>query len=460
MISHKNSFKPLKPIKSIELPKIKDMGDTPKRQSLKEWAMAGGGVPDQYKGREHVWHAKVNKFAEGGEVRMAKGGKVDDEGAAFGAFPQMKPKRSKQDREAAKNVPVDLARGAVAGTLGMPGDIESLLRIPYDYLRAPTMSELVTGDKTSKTFLPTSEDIEKRLPFRSEAPVNKAASELGILGGGLYTGPLSGARAATAVPKAVVRAGRDFVMASAAGVPHVVMPTARIGLEAPGILIPSKMNNVREAVRNIKGNYGARRVERAADEIPNLEKMYQEDALKQAFTGDNAAAMMTLNPARFEEYATPINSTFTRPNSVRHTSSGERVTYPEYIEYLKSVGGFDDVPFLQINKQLQGTEATPFISGHEGRHRNRALSESGEKAGLVQLLPRSELREPFPRRTQEDYIEALRKELEMTGNIVLPQMNPNQPHLPQRKAIDLPDIYAKGGEVRMAGGGLSQMLKK
>jgi hypothetical protein len=226
-----------------------------------------------------------------------------------------------------------------------------------------------------------------------------------------------------------------------------MMPTARIGLEAPGILIPSKMNNVREAVRNMKGNYGARRVERAADEIPNLERMYQEDALKQAFTGDNAAAMMTIDPSRFEEFATPIGSTFTRPNSVRHTSAGDRVTFPEYLDYLKSLEGFDDVPFLEINKQLQGTMAKPYISGHEGRHRNRAMSQSGEKAGLVQLLPRSELREPFPRRTQEEYIEALKKELEMTGNIVLPQINKNQPNLPQRPAIDLPDIYAEGGSV-------------
>jgi len=223
------------------------------------------------------------------------------------------------------------------------------------------------------------------------------------------------------------------------------MPTARIGLEAPGIIIPSKMNNVREAVRNMKGNYGARRVERAADEIPNLERMYQEDALKQAFTGDNAAAMMTIDPARFEEFATPISSTFTRPNSVRHTSAGDMVTFPEYLEYLKSVDGFDAVPFLEINKQLQGTMAKPFVSGHEGRHRNRAMSQSGDKTGLIQLLPRSELREPFPRRTQEEYIEALKKELEMTGNVVLPQINKNQPHLPQRPAIDLPDIYAEGG---------------
>jgi len=66
-------------------------------QSLKEWAMAGGGVPASHKGREHVWHGKVHKmaaggsvydtipdeseggaiipaYARGGEVRMGKGG--------------------------------------------------------------------------------------------------------------------------------------------------------------------------------------------------------------------------------------------------------------------------------------------------------------------------------------------------------------------------------------------------
>lgn len=228
-----------------------------------------------------------------------------------------------------------------------------------------------------------------------------------------------------------------------------VVPAAEkvIVQQAPSIIIPSKVSNVKEAVRQSKGDYGARRVERAADEIPNLEKLYKEEALKQAFAGDNAKAMMTLNPSRFEEFATPIGSTFTRPNSVRRTSTGEQVTFPEYLEHLKSVGGFNDVPFLEINKQLQGTKATPFISGHEGRHRNRAMSESGEASGLVQLLPRSELREPFPRRSQEEYIEALKKELEMTGNIVLPQINKNQPHVPQRPAIDLPDIYATGGVI-------------
>jgi len=82
----------------------------------------------------------------------------------------------------------------------MPGDVESLVRLPY---------EMITGNE-SPTFLPTSEDIEKRLPFRSDTPVSRAASGLGILGGGFYTGPGSGVRAITAVPKAVKRAGLDF----------------------------------------------------------------------------------------------------------------------------------------------------------------------------------------------------------------------------------------------------------
>lgn len=96
------------------------------------------------------------------------------ERAAFGVFPQMKPKRSKQDPEAAKNFPLDLARGVVAGAVGIPGDIESLARLPY---------ELYTGNE-SPTFLPTSEDVLKRIPFGSNTPASQFASGLGILAGG------------------------------------------------------------------------------------------------------------------------------------------------------------------------------------------------------------------------------------------------------------------------------------
>jgi len=59
------------------------------------------------------------------------------------------------------------------------------------------------------------------------------------------------------------------------------------------------------------------------------------------------------------------------------------------------------------------------------------------------------LREPFPRRSQEEYIEALRKELEMTGNKVSPERysDLDSDKLIVRPDVDLPDIYAKGGSV-------------
>lgn len=69
-------FPELAPIKPINLPDLKPIGtdSVPKKQSLQEWHAAGGGVPKQYKGREHVWHAKVKQFAEGGEAHMGAGG--------------------------------------------------------------------------------------------------------------------------------------------------------------------------------------------------------------------------------------------------------------------------------------------------------------------------------------------------------------------------------------------------
>jgi len=219
-------------------------------------------------------------------------------------------------------------------------------------------------------------------------------------------------------------------------------------IQPPSIIIPSKLTELRKTVQKEKGDYGSRRLERAADEIPNLEKLYKEQALKEAFTGDNAKALMTMNPADFEKFAMPLDLRFMDANSTLYTTSGKRLTYPEYMEdYLPNVGAFDDVPFLEINKSKQGSTVAPFISGHEGRHRNRVMADKGEQSGLVKLLPRAELREPFPRRSQEEYIEALKKELALTKNQVKPE---NYVHgidedVIRRSPIILPDIYAEGG---------------
>jgi hypothetical protein len=137
-----------------------------------------------------------------------------EEKAAFGVFPQMKPRRSQQDPEAAKNFPVDVARGFASGVLGAPGDIESLIRL------LPGLDE--------KTVLPTSEEIEKRIPLRSDTPVSRAATGMGQLGGGFYMGPGSPLRLAAGLPGAVVSASKDFAMAAGSSGPRIfVGPKAK-----------------------------------------------------------------------------------------------------------------------------------------------------------------------------------------------------------------------------------------
>lgn len=119
---------------------------------------------------------------------------------------------SQQDRRAAADAPLSALRGMVSGVLGAPGDIESLVRM------LPGLSE--------RTVLPTSEDVERRLPMPelNQTPTGRAFTTAGQLGGGFYTGPGSPLRAIAALPSAVSRAGRDFAMAAGQPAVNVVKP--------------------------------------------------------------------------------------------------------------------------------------------------------------------------------------------------------------------------------------------
>jgi hypothetical protein len=202
-------------------------------------------------------------------------------------------------------------------------------------------------------------------------------------------------------------------------------------------------------IRQHEGQYGLHRLQRAQDEIHNLHGIYAPEALRQAFSGDNAKALMTMNPADFEKYAMQLKGNQTTgafTPSLEDRIKGQKarktdLSTEDYVKYLQSIGKFSDVPYLQIDKEEVGLPLTPFIAGHEGRHRNRAMASQGINSGLVVLHPRTELREPLPRRSREEYIDALRNELAMTGNMVKPQQDKTNP----RPAIQMPDIYAKGG---------------
>lgn len=231
-------------------------------------------------------------------------------------------------------------------------------------------------------------------------------------------------------------------------------------IKAPEIIVPSKLTELKDLILKSEGEYAAKRLERAADEIPNLERMYKPRAIKEAFSGDNAKAVATMRPADFERYAAPLSKkTSVGPKAAELAKNGEidkhTVTTDEYLKHLQRIkGGFDDVPFLGLMKQEAGLPLMPYIRGHEGRHRSRALADQGETKNLVRILPGSDLREGLPRRSQEEFIDALRQEMEQTGRLVLPEKYFDETAgAIQRPAIELPDLYAKGGEVHMAGAG-------
>jgi hypothetical protein len=150
------------------------------------------------------------------------------DGAAFGFHPHMKGRRSKNDREAAKNAPVDLLRGAMAGAAGAPGDIEKLLRMAHAAYRGAKKGEFYDPSVDTSTALPTSDEILAQLPYGSDTPVSRAASTLGTLAGGAYTGPGAPIRAAAALPGALKHGAQEFARAAGQPAARITAPLSAI----------------------------------------------------------------------------------------------------------------------------------------------------------------------------------------------------------------------------------------
>lgn len=161
-------------------------------------------------------------------------GLLDDEGlgAAFGMFPQMKPKRRLQDREASANVPLDVLRGRLAGLLGLIPDTANFMG------RSPMPTE---------TFGETQYDPAQQLPYGSEyylenlplRPTSKVGEVSGRAGSFVPINPMPAVRAAAAGAKALgptaAAMGENYMGRMGMmpqldvyhGTPHTLPPTPR-----------------------------------------------------------------------------------------------------------------------------------------------------------------------------------------------------------------------------------------
>jgi hypothetical protein len=214
-------------------------------------------------------------------------------------------------------------------------------------------------------------------------------------------------------------------------------------------------------IKNKGGTAAAKRLEKAADLVPNLEHQYQPQALQRAFTGDNAQAVMVMNPKDFEKYAAPIDTGY--KSSVMQTygigdpekyggyNAMPKGTYQDYLDYLGKFtrpdgGGLSDVPYLQLGQELNSS--FPAVLGHEGRHRTAALEKLGDQSTLVRMMPRAALREPFPRRSQEEYLKALTEQIGQKP-FVKPQVFKDDAGKDVRRGlIEFPEMFKKGGKTK------------
>ena len=218
----------------------------------------------------------------------------------------------------------------------------------------------------------------------------------------------------------------------------------------------ASIKEIEDYIRQKRGEHAAKRVQRAADEIPGLENMYTPEALQHTFERQNAG-LMSMNPAEFEKFAERMREDITRKDSKRKTRNDEVLPFDSYLNHLAQLkGGFDEVPFLELGHR--DPEYLPSIEGHEGRHRSRALTGKGVKKSLVQLMPAARMSLTMPKRNSEKLVQKLNQTLGKNrfvspeGGGLLPsdQTAGMYNWLREKKLLEanrpqLPEVYKSGG---------------
>jgi hypothetical protein len=154
-------------------------------------------------------------------VLLAAGtsGTVSDAGAAFGVFPQMKPRRAGRS-DIGANLPVLAAdaiagagKGAISGTVGLPGDLLALGRGLYEIGKRGgnegALDAFLRGMQEG-TIVPTSDDVDKWLT-KNIGPVvpagvqmqgaRETAASVGRVAGEIVADPFVAVKGAKAIAR-------------------------------------------------------------------------------------------------------------------------------------------------------------------------------------------------------------------------------------------------------------------
>ena len=443
-------------------------------------------------------------FASGGLVSLAEGGQPTVNvsaitppnmsgmpGVGYMQMPQSAMLRTQLEHELenqarlrASATGMGMAIPGQHGVKMMPGNIEAGVNIPVGQgnvdisgyrsinpVNTPISSGHMHGANVRYT-LPFAEGGDVKKPSAGIAGVNPDANEGGAFIGypqinrnrqvGSGTGFLDALVGAQPSRTNVLNpSDASYMSGYEKGEPYGIAssafqlgaPIAKGAMLAGTIARPS-ISEMLNALRNSGGTATATRLERAADLVPNLEHQFQPQALKEAFSG-NRSLVSVMNPADFEKYAAPISSetksSLSKSRRIGEPGPGQDYThmplgtYDDYIKYLQQFsepggGGFRSMPYLQLG-QRKGF-SFPNIQGHEGRHRTDALARQGNKTTLIGIEPRPELRE-LPRNSQEEYLNALAKEVGGRSPFVMPQESEIK-----RGLIELPEMFKKGGKVK------------
>jgi hypothetical protein len=191
-----------------------------------------------------------------------------------------------------------------------------------------------------------------------------------------------------------------------------------VGKAAAEVKKTGKLTRLQKELRERGGEKQAQRLERAADEIPGLERLFHSRGLIEAFQGSEGfpyQGVVTMRPGDYKNFSQPLEVDLGEGRQGISPYSVQNIE--DLRELIRRGRPFTSVPYLQLDKKGPLT----IVSGHEGRHRTRAMEAEDMPATLVQVLPRhalkfKDLRNPSPSEWRQKLSEAMGPE-----GLVLPE---------------------------------------